>query len=354
MTAAKIFPQPYLHPCAWKGEALSSRDDWIIEIDADDVAEIESALAFVKSRNIAIPQLSRTDFVTPRFAEKMNAVLHQLEEGRGFVLLRGLPVSRYSKADAARIYWGIGAHLGQAFAQNAQGDMLGHVRDLGANWKTEMRARGYQTRLHLPFHNDSTDVVGLLCLQKAKSGGASRIVSSTAIHNEFATRHPDLWAVMCEPFCVDRRGEENQGQKPYYVTPCFNYLDGRLFVRYNRTFIESAQRFPDVPRLSQAQIEALDLMDSLCNDPAFYLDMSFEPGDMQFLNNYVVLHSRGDYEDWPEVDRKRHLLRLWLRTPGFSRLPASFADRNADMTAWQQHPRPPVFDASEIEAELAH
>ena len=308
-TASGSSTRPYLHPSAWKGEDLSDRGDWVIHLDADDIAELESALAFVKSRALGIPGLSRNDFVMPGLARKMSAVLHQLEDGRGFVLLRGLPVGRYSKADAATIYWGIGAHLGQAFAQNAQGDMLGHVRDLGANLKTEMRARGYHTRLHLPFHNDSTDVVGLLCLRKAKSGGASRIVSSAAIHNEFLIRRPDLWAVMCEPFCVDRRGEENPGQKPYYVTPCFNHLDGRLFIRYNRTYIESAQRFAEVPRLSPAQVEALDLMDSLCNDPAFYMDMSFEPGDMQFLNNYVVLHSRGDYEDWPEVERKRDCAR---------------------------------------------
>ena len=346
--------QPYLHPSAWKGQDLSRRDDWIIHLDMEDIAELESALALVKSRAVQIPKLSRNDFVIPGLAKKLDAVLTQLEDGRGFVLLRGLPVGRYSKADAATIYWGLGAHLGQAFAQNAQGDMLGHVRDLGSNWNTEMHARGYHTRSHLPFHNDSTDVVGLLCLQKAKSGGASRIVSAAAIHNEFVTRRPDLWTVMCEPFCVDRRGDENTGQKPYYVTPCFNYLDGRLFVRYNRTYIESAQRFAEVPRLSPAQVEALNLMDSLCSDPAFYLDMSFEPGDMQFLNNYVVLHSRGDYEDWPEVERKRHLLRLWLRTLGFSSLPAAFADRNADMTGWQQHPRPPAFDVTEIETVLAH
>lgn len=347
-------PTAYVHPSAWKSQDVIQNEDWIVNLDGRDVAEIEAALAFINANKLDIPHLSQDDFIVPGVARKMREVLHQLEDGRGFALIRGLPAERYSKVDAARIYWGIGAHLGPAFAQNAQGDVLGHVRDLGANWKTEMKARGYQTRLHLPFHNDSTDVVGLLCLQKAKSGGASRIASSAAVHNEFAVQRPDLWEVMCQPFCVDRRGEESAGQKPYYVTPCFNYLDGRLFIRYNRTFIESAQRFPEVPRLSPAQCEAMDLMDSLCNNPTFYFDMRFEIGDMQFLNNYVVLHSRGDYEDWPEPERKRHLLRLWLRTPGFKRLPAPFADRNADMTAWQQHPRPPVFDSSEIAAELVH
>lgn len=347
-------PAAFAHPSAWKSEAYRSSEEWIIRLDIQDVAEIESALASVRSRNCQIPHLNKDDFVVPRVARKMAEVRHQLEDGRGFSLIRGLPIERYSKSDAARIYWGLGAHMGPAFAQNAQGDMLGHVRDLGTDTKTDMKARGYQTRLHLAFHNDSTDVVGLLCLQKAKSGGASRIVSSAAVHNEFVAKRPDLWAAMCKPFCVDRRGEESAGQKPYYITPCFNYMDGRLFVRYNRNYIESAQRFDEVPRLTTAQSEALDLMDALCNDPEFYLDMTFEPGDMQFLNNYSILHSRASYEDWPEPERKRHLLRLWLRTPGFQRLPTAFDDRNADMTAWQKRPRPPVFDASEIEAELAH
>ena len=333
---------------------MARRSDWIVILDETDARELEAALRSVQARKIGIPQLSRSDFPVPRIQAKLEGVLRELEHGRGFVLIRGLPMERFSKAEAALIYWGIGTQLGSAFAQNAQGDMLGHVRDLGADWTTDMKARGYQTRLRLPFHNDSTDVVGLLCLLKAKSGGKSRIVSSTAIHNEFLARRPDLWKIMCEPFCVDRRGEESLGQKPWYVTPCFNHFKDRLFIRYNRSYIESAQRFSEVPRLTPSQREALDLMDELCNDPTFYLDMSFEPGDMQFLCNYTVLHSRTDYEDWPEPERKRHLLRLWLCTQGFAELPPAFDDRNGDMVAWQRHPRPPVFDLAEIAAELAH
>jgi hypothetical protein len=346
--------KPYDHPSAWKGKDMRERSDWIVTLNDGDVAELETALAHAKARGIGIPALTSRNFPLPALQARVDAIRAELEDGRGFVLIRGLPVAKYSKSDAALIYWGIGAHLGPAFAQNAQGDMLGHVRDLGADWKTDMKARGYQTRMHLPFHNDSTDVVGLLCLRKAKSGGKSRIVSSTAVHNEMLARRPDLWEVLHQPFHVDRRGEESPGQKPYYITPCFTYHEGRLFIRYNRTFIESAQRFPEVPRLTPEQIEALDLMDQLCSDSDFYLDMAFEPGDMQFICNYVTLHSRTDYEDWPEPDRKRHLLRLWLRTKGFASLPQAFADRNEDMIAWQKQPKPPVFDTAEITAELAH
>jgi hypothetical protein len=347
-------PEPWDHPSAWRAPQMAARSDWIVQLDDDDVAELEHALAAARRAGLGIPALSGADLDTPRVAAKLQGVRRMLEDGIGFALVRGLPRERYSKADAALIYWIVGTRLGDAFAQNAHGEVLGHVRDIGADWRADPRARGYQTRMRLPFHNDSTDVVGLMCLQKAKSGGESQIVSSTAIHNEFLRRRPDLWAVMHEPFCVDRRGEENPGQRPWYVTPCFTRFDGRLFVRYNRSYIESAQRFDEVPRLTPLQREALDLMDALCDDPAFRLDMAFEPGDMQFVCNYTVLHSRGEYEDWPEPERKRHLLRLWLRTPGFPRLPAAFADRNADMIGWQARPRAPVFDLSEIAAELAH
>ncbi|MBE0614839.1 MAG: TauD/TfdA family dioxygenase [Burkholderiales bacterium] len=342
------------HPSVWRGPDMAGRDDWIVRLDDADCAELDAALRHARTRGIGIPALSKENFPIPGMARKLAGVLAEIEDGRGFALLRGLPVERYSKADAALIYWGIGAHFGPAFAQNAQGDMLGHVRDLGADWRTDMKARGYQTRMHLPFHNDSTDVVGLLCLRSAKSGGSSLIVSSTAVHNEVLARRPDLARVLYEPFCVDRRGEETPGQKPYYITPCFNWFKGRMLIRYNRNFIESAQRFDEVPRLTALQLEAFDLLDKLFNDPAFCLDMPFEPGDMQFICNYVILHSRGDYEDYADPELKRHLLRLWLRTPGFKELPAAFADRNADMLEWQKSPKAPVFDVSEIVAELAH
>jgi hypothetical protein len=345
--------EPSTGPSVWRGPEMAARSDWITVLDDADVAELRAALAEVVRRGIGIPALKREDFPIPRVARKLEAIRRQLEDGTGFALIRGLPVAMFSKLESALVFWGMGSHLGPAFAQNAQGDMLGHVRDLGAS-TSDTKARGYQTRARLPFHNDSTDVVGLLCLNQSKSGGESRIVSSGAVHNAMLEQRPDLCEAMYGPFCVDRRGEESPGQKPYYTTTFFCRHEGRLFVKYNRGYVESAQRFADVPRLTDTQRAALDMMDALCNDPAFHLDMKFEPGDIQFVCNHSVLHSRATYEDWPEPERKRHLLRLWLRTPGFASPPESYAERNADMLAWQKAPRAPVFDASEIAAELAH
>ncbi|MSQ71360.1 MAG: hypothetical protein EXR27_08750 [Betaproteobacteria bacterium] len=340
--------EQYRHPSAWRSADMAARDDWILKLDARDIGELDAALGRAKRAGIGLPELSKGDFDLPTLGNKLANALAEVENGRGFVQIRGFPVERYSKPDAALVYWGLGSHLGTASAQNAQGEMLGHVRDVGADSRVDAKARGYQTRHALEFHTDSTDVVGLLCLRKAKSGGMSRFASTTAIYNAILAARPELARALYEPVCVDRRGEEPAGHKPYFVMPMLNYFQGRLFIRHLHSYIVSAQRFEGVPKLNALQLEALDLMDMLANDESFYLEVPFEPGDMQFLNNYVITHARTDYEDHPEPDRKRHLLRLWLRTPGHRELPPQFAERNGDMLAWLKNPRPPVFDASEI------
>ena len=243
--------------------------------------------------------------------------------------------------------------MGIGHAQNAQGDMLGHVTDLGLTMANP-NARGYQTNQNLPFHNDFLDIVGLLCVHPARSGGLSRIVSSTAIHNWVLEHRPDLMDAMYFEYCVDRRGEAPPGMKPYYIASFFEWQGDRLFCRYNRTYIELAQRFPDVARLTPQQIEAMDLIDKLCNDPEMYLEMALEPGDMQFICNYTTLHARTNYIDWPENERRRYLLRLWLDTGRLAPLPRSFQERFEDMKIWQRNPKPPIFDLSLRRSELAH
>jgi len=347
-------PRIYDHPSAWKGADMARRDDWIVRLTPAHNRELRDALAFAKSRQADIPSMTAQDFPLPTLAPALRALCNEIVNGRGFTLIRGLKIDDLPVKDAALIYWGIGSHFGRGQAQNAQGDMLGHVTDLGVDYKADPNVRGYQTRLRLPFHNDTADIVGLLCVTPARSGGLSRVVSSTAIHNAVVERRPDLLDVMCAPMCMDRRGETPPGKKPYYEGAFFEYVGERLFCRYNRSYIESAQRFPEVPRLTPRQIEALDLIDALCDDPQLHLDMELAPGDMQFICNYTVLHSRTDYVDWPERERRRYLLRLWLDTGLVGELPASWADRNADSLAWQRNPKPPIFDLSMRRAELAH
>lgn len=346
--------QTYCHPSAWRGADMAKRSDWRFTLDAAHNHELRQALAHARARGVQVPALRADDFPLPTLASVFEAMRREVIDGRGFCLVKGLQTAGLAASDVALIYWGIGSHVGSPMAQNAQGEVLGHVTDLGVDFHRDTNVRGYQTRLRLPFHNDQADIVALLCLQPARSGGLSRLVSSTALHNAVIEQRPDLMDVMTGTWYLDRRGETPEGKDPYYTGAFFERVGGRLFCRYNRAYIESAQRFSDVPRLSARQIEALDLMDTLCHDPSMHLEMPLDAGDMQFVNNYTMLHSRSRYEDWPEPERRRYLLRLWLNTGLVTELPASWADRYEDWKDWQLDPRPPVFDLSMRHAVLAH
>ena len=347
--------QPCGQPGAWRGDQLKSQPErWILKLDAADNAELRQAVSAAKAQGLQIPGLNAAQFALPRLAPRLAGMLKELLHGQGFMVIEGFELDALSTQDAALAYWGLGAHLGRGRAQNAQGELLGHVTDLGVDYTNNPNVRGYQTARRLPFHNDSADVVGLMCLRTARSGGLSRIVSSKTLHDVLLERHPEVLATLYEPFHMDRRGEAPAGKLPYYSGPCFEWVEGRLFCRYNRSFIESAQRFAEVPRLTEAQKRAMQVMDELCADPALHLDMELKPGSMQFLCNYSVLHSRTAYEDYEDRDRRRYLLRLWLDTGLIPAIPASWADRFEDMERWQRNPMPPIFDHSLRREELAH
>jgi len=315
-------------PAAWRGRELTDPAAFTHRLSGEEVAEIDAAVRAIMDRHIDHIAIDRASFPLPRLGQRLTQMRDEvLLRGRGFIVLRGVPVERYAMEEAAAAFLGIGAFFGKAVSQNGKGHILGHVKDLGRS-VNDPTARIYQTAHKQTFHTDSVDIVGLLCLKTAKAGGLSRIVSSITLYNEMFRRRPDLAAVMFEPFCFDRRGEVPAGKKGWYETPLFHWHAGELSVFYgNRYYIASAQRFAEAPRLTARQIEALDLFDALANDPANYLDIEFKPGDIQLIHNHVILHDRTDYEDWPEEERKRHLLRLWLCPPNGRPLPPVFADR---------------------------
>ncbi len=321
---------------AWYGADLAKTADWAVTFDEAQIAELEGAARGALGRDTA--RLSETDLPLPTLDPLLRAVRRDVVDGRGFALLRGLPVERWSREIAARAYWAIGLRIGRAVVQNRHGHVLGHVRDIGGDINSPTQ-RGYQSAANLPFHTDiGAEIVGLFCLMPAKSGGLSSVVSAATIWNEIAARRPDLAKVLTEPFYRDRRGDEAEGQKPYYAMPVFMPAGGRMAVAYVRRFIESAQRFADVPRLTPAQIEAMDLLDRLAYDPKIKLDMDFRPGDIQLVNNLVSLHTRTEYEDWPDEERKRHLFRLWLSVPDGWPLPEPFYARyGADPETGRPH-----------------
>lgn len=324
-------PPPQTGPAAWRGPEMAERDDWIVQLAPGAIAELEAAMRGVIARGRDIARLAPADFPLPTLAARIDGLRRELLHGRGFALLRGLPIERYSRLEAATIFLGLGSHLGRARSQNASGHVLGHVCDLGLS-SADPNVRIYQTHERQTFHTDSCDVVGLLCLREAKSGGDSLLVSALAIFNELRAARPDLLARLLAPMAHDRRGEVPAGALPYFMIPVFSWHADRLTVFYQRQYFDSAQRFVDAPRLTREDIDALDALDALADDPRLNLTMRLVPGDVQFVHNHTLLHDRTAFEDWPDPDRRRHLLRLWLACPGARELPPAFAARYGALT----------------------
>ena len=317
---------PIEGPAAWYGPDMDANQEWVRVFSGAELAELDAAMRGIQAQGLEVIDITRERFVLPTLAPVLNEIRQELLNGRGFTLLRGIPVDEYTTEEAAMVYYGLGVHLGHPVPQNAKGHVLGHVKDLGYHHE-DTSVRIYQTTVRQTFHTDGCDFVGLLCLKPAKKGGLSSIVSSTTIFNEMYKRRPDLAAVMFQPLAVDRRGEVPEGYKGYFDMPPLTWFEGKLSGYYVRRYIQSAERFDDVPKLTEKTLEALDLFDELANDDALRLDMEFRPGDIQVLHNHQILHDRTAFEDWPEPERKRHLLRLWLSPEGARPLPPYFIPR---------------------------
>lgn len=331
--SSPIHRPPVIGSTDWFGPDKAAREtEWTHVLTPSDVAEIEAAVGSVLARGLDIAAIRREDFPLPTLGPVLEQLRDEVLDGRGFVRVRGMPVEQRPIRESAMAYWGVGAYFGSARCQNARGHLLGHVYDLGGSSANDPNTRSYATAERQNFHIDRCDVVALLCLRRAKAGGLSTIVSSMAVHNAMAERRPDLLERLYRSLPVDRRGEVPEGKAPFYEAPVFNEYGGKLSVLYSRLHIGSAQRFPAARRLTPEDYEALDMLSALAGDPSLRLDMSFMPGDIQFLHNHTMLHARSEYEDWPEVERKRHLLRLWLAPPNARPLPPVFAECYGGLT----------------------
>jgi hypothetical protein len=310
---------------AWYGAQMAKQFDWIHVLSEREISELDRAVAAVENAGIALLDLRREHFPLDELASKLAELRHELLHGRGFFLARGVPVERYTPNQAAIAFLGIGHHMGEPVSQNGKGHILGHVKNLGLDFK-DSEVRGYQTSARLDYHTDYSDVVGLLCLKTSRAGGSSSIVSSTTLWNEMVRRRPDLAHALEAPLHYTRWGEIPAGKKRYSDVPVFNHWKDRMIAfRNTRATIMKAQAFPEVPRITPLQLEALDFLETLENDPSLHLAMEFQPGDMQFVCNHCILHARTEYEDWPEPEKRRHLLRLWLACDGGPELPSFMA-----------------------------
>lgn len=297
-------------PAAWKGCQLDD-SSWIWHASAALIAELETAARSALTSGKTEQQLTSDDFNCPILQQQSDRWLDELDKGLGFILLRGLPVQRWGKQISAMAYLALGLSLGTLASQNAAGDILGHVRDAGLE-PTDPSVRLYRTKKAQPFHTDGADIIGLLCLQPSKQGGLSRIVSSISVLKEIHEQRPDLAPLLYQNFHFDRNDEQKPGAAPSFQLPIAHWQQDRLGVFYIDWYIRNAPRHPGVAELTDKQIELLDLIDATALKPSLYLDMEFVPGDIQLLKNSTILHSRTEYQDWQDAEKKRHLLRLWV------------------------------------------
>jgi hypothetical protein len=318
--------KPFL-PRAWYAQDLETDQSWIQRLSKEAVAGFEAALRHAKSLTKPLLDLNPDDFpLNTAAADALRNAFKATQDAYGLCLLKGFPVDRWTAEDARLLYWGIGLHAGVARTQNRASQVMTDVRDEGGSYKTK-NGRGYNTNAGLDFHQDSCDVVALLCLQTAKSGGTSKVISSMALRDEIARVRPDLLPVLKGAFYHSYQGTQDATQPPFYRCPILGNDPEYFALRTNRKNIVAAQRdFPEVPRLTPQQVEVLDLMDELMPSQRLCFSMSLERGDLQLLNSFVTLHSRSDFEDYEEPERKRHLLRLWLAIPASQPLPPEWEE----------------------------
>ena len=311
----KPAPGPVGGPAAWRRRDVEDEATWRASLSADQVDELRRAVAQASSLGRPLGELRASDFPLPTLAAEIARWRDEIQTGRGFQVVCGLPVEGWSEEEASLCFWCLGLHMGRPGAQNPQGDLLGHVRDTGAD-SADPFVRLYRTASNIDYHCDAADIVGLLCLRAAKSGGASRIVSSVTVHDELLRRRPDLVARLYEPFLLDVRNEDASGAIRYLPIPPCRHTGGRLRTFYHSDYFRSVVRHDDVPPFTDVERELLDVYEEIAASPSFHLDMDLAPGDIQWLSNHSILHARTAYEDHPEPERKRHLLRLWLSVEG--------------------------------------
>jgi hypothetical protein len=316
--------QPLETACEWRAEEVADPAAWTEVLSPAEIDEIDEAVTANLDRADDLLSVAKADFPLPTLGPRLKAIERELMDGRGFVLIRGLPRERYSNDEMCLAYWGLGAHLGRPWPQNHYGHLLGDVTDQGKQ-PGDPTARGNELgQIGLEFHCDGSDLVGLLCLQTGAAGGRSAVCNSVALHNALARARPDLAAELYKPQPYDMRGEQAPGKRGWYEMPVFTDWNGRLFVRLIGAYILASQRHPDAPRLTAAAVEALEWMKATANSGAFSVEMDFLPGDMQFINNYHVLHGRTPYADDRAAGQVRHLKRLWLETEALADRPPWF------------------------------
>ena len=295
---------------AWRGSDIKSKDDIAFDLGRSHVAALEDVLLRVRKAGLALQEIGPEHCRHPALDADLARVFDEIQDGRGIVIVRGLPVQGHPVEDVSTMFWAVGAHLGRGVSQSALGDVLGQVRDETPPGQAES-ARGYTSRRELSLHVDLAQIVGLMCVRQARAGGYSQYASGLAIYNEILATRPDLMAILRRGFPYHRRGEEAPTAAPItpYDIPVFSQRGGKVSVFFVGEIFNAA--FRDLKRaFTSDEIAAIDTFKATARRLQF--ETRLEAGEATFLNNYAILHARSEFEDWDTPDRKRLMLRLWL------------------------------------------
>lgn len=307
-----ILHHPIPEDRAWIGSRIKTTQEWITSLTKAEIQSIDDALRHVSEKGLKWGEFDENSFPLDAMSAKLGEIRHTLKEGRGFVLLRGLQVENYTLDDIKTIYWGIGTHLGSIVSQNAKGTLIEHITDRNPTNLGDPNLRSYVTNEAQPPHSDQTDIVSLLCVDRALEGGESVIVSSLAIYNRILAEHPEYLTPLYEGYYHDLRGEGESGdinETSDVPVPVFSNYNNQFRAWFHSKKMRNGARKRGV-KLTPIQLEALEYVETLGSDPELRLDMQLERGDIQFLNNYSNLHYRNAFVDGQ--GHKRLMLRLWI------------------------------------------
>ncbi|KAI0308629.1 hypothetical protein OF83DRAFT_1180571 [Amylostereum chailletii] len=307
------FPEKVEGPIVWEGSDWTDEKQWVYVLSNVELKEIKDGVEHFKSLNLPLGHISQETFPLPTLSPLLHNFSKELYSGRGFFVLRTLPVDSYNREEIAILYAGIASHVGSARGkQDGQGSVLAHIKDLtlshggGKDGKPFGNA-AYTTDAQV-FHTDVGDLIALFALATAAEGGTSRIASGAKVYNELAKTRPDLIKVLSEPWPLDSFG----GNPAYTERPLLYFSDPHVIIQYSRrhfTGYGSQARNPDIPPITEAQAEALDAVHYLAEK--YSLGLNFQKGDIQFINSLGLLHARDAFTD--STEQTRHLIRLWLR-----------------------------------------
>ncbi|KAF8875077.1 taurine catabolism dioxygenase TauD [Gymnopilus junonius] len=304
------FPKKAESPLVWEGKDWKNEAQWVFTLSEEHLKEIAVAVKHYHGLGLHFGHISPKTFPLPTLGPILTSLSQELHYGRGFAVVRTIPVSSYSKEDNILIYVGISSYIGATRGlQDANGGVLSHIKDLSSSFRAgQIGGPAYTTDKQV-FHTDmGADIVSLFALEIAKEGGISRISSSWRVYNELAEKRPDLVKVLSEDWAVDEWGRD----PPYSNRPLLYYLDEKIIIQYARRYFTGFQGLPrskDIPPITEAQAEALDALHFLAEK--YSLGLNFQKGDIQYINNLSVFHARDGFKD--DEKQRRHLLRLWQR-----------------------------------------